>query len=317
MRTTFSVVVAGTVEAFDEENFKTRLASALPNVDASDITLNVTSASVRVQSTIASTAGTVADADAAAGLVESTIRVFTQTPALLSAALGETVEEITPPTVEAAVIIETTPVGQTTAAPPPPAADGGGATLTVPIIILVVVSLVFAALGFCALLYLCKVRRARSRGDTTTGAPTGARPKRAKTSPVIKPFKPVKAVMSPRSRPPLNPMPPEITEAIAASERMGQQGTFRQNLDGDDAGGGIAMTSAAITSSGSGTVHAPSAAQQKAYEEEAALYSSDMPDPNDYLDTATPRPEMQPTGGPQSPRMSGGKEEAEQTSVYL
>ena len=34
-------------------------------------------------------------------------------------------------------------------------------------------------------------------------------------------------------------------------------------------------------------------------------------------DPATPRPEMQPTGGPQSPRMSGGKEEAEQTSVYL
>lgn len=49
---TFSAVVAGSIATFDSTAFKANLASALAGVEPSDISLNVTAASVRVDSTI-------------------------------------------------------------------------------------------------------------------------------------------------------------------------------------------------------------------------------------------------------------------------
>ena len=94
---TFETVIGGTVSDFTQgrrESYKARLAATLPGVAATDITLTVAAASIRVTASITVTTSAVADS------TMSALNSFT--PATLSAALGgETVESITPPTVTA------------------------------------------------------------------------------------------------------------------------------------------------------------------------------------------------------------------------
>ena len=94
---TFETVISGTVSDFTQgrrESYKARLAATLPGVAATDITLTVAAASIRVTASITVTTNAVADS------TMSALNSFT--PATLSAALGgETVESITPPTVTA------------------------------------------------------------------------------------------------------------------------------------------------------------------------------------------------------------------------
>eukprot|EP00966_Prymnesium_polylepis_P288233 6657462-Prymnesium_polylepis.1 len=86
---TVSAVVAGDVSTFDQTAYKNNMAALLPGVEADDITLNVTGASVRVVATIAAKNATVATEAA------STITSLTATS--LSTALGVTVESVEAP----------------------------------------------------------------------------------------------------------------------------------------------------------------------------------------------------------------------------
>jgi hypothetical protein len=88
---TFAVVVAGTIEAFDETSFKAALAANLEGVNAADITLGVSAASVRVDVTVR------APSVAAATSTRETLATLVASPSTLSAVLGVTVESVPEP----------------------------------------------------------------------------------------------------------------------------------------------------------------------------------------------------------------------------
>ena len=105
-----SLTVAGTVETFDQEDFKTGLAASL-NVTADAISLAVSAASVLVVATIA-TATEAAAAALASTLQEVLARNSTHA---LSEIVGVTVESVEEPVITVAVSLAPAPF-----APPPP-----------------------------------------------------------------------------------------------------------------------------------------------------------------------------------------------------
>ena len=94
----FEAVVASTVETFDQEAYKTGLASLLEHVTAEQITLTVAPASIRVTAEIQTTV-TVEEAQ---NTVVATLDTLTTSD--LAAAVGVSVASVAPPTVEARVI---------------------------------------------------------------------------------------------------------------------------------------------------------------------------------------------------------------------
>ena len=86
-----ATVLAGTVDSFDQAAYKVSMAALFSDVEPEDITLNVTSASVRVEATITTKSESQADS------VSETIETYP--PASLSTALDvvERVEEPVPP----------------------------------------------------------------------------------------------------------------------------------------------------------------------------------------------------------------------------
>ena len=103
---TFVATVAGTVEAFDTAGYKTKLATFLGGgVTASDITLTVTAASVKVTAEIVSSSAATAAALSA--------KIDSSSTAALTSALGVTVESKLAASVEQKLV-----------APPPPASGG-------------------------------------------------------------------------------------------------------------------------------------------------------------------------------------------------
>ena len=88
--TTFTLVVAGSVEAFDKAAFKTKLASAL-KVAESLLAITVSAASVKVTAQV-----TTGDKSVSTGVVQ-TVEQFQSNPSALSASLGVQVESVTKP----------------------------------------------------------------------------------------------------------------------------------------------------------------------------------------------------------------------------
>ena len=105
----FTTTVAGTVEQFDSAAFKTNLAAGLRGVNVSDISLTVTSGSVKVAVKIVTTSEKVADDTVAFVAVADT--------ASLSALLGVTVTSFTP-AAKIRLVLQ--------APPPSPPSDAGG-----------------------------------------------------------------------------------------------------------------------------------------------------------------------------------------------
>ena len=118
-----SLTVAGTVESFDQDSFKAKLAASL-NVTIDAISLAVSAASVLVVASIA-----VADEVAAVSL-KSTVETVASDAAALGEVVDVTVESVSAPVVVAAVEIEVdatevtsyveSSITYATSSPPPP-----------------------------------------------------------------------------------------------------------------------------------------------------------------------------------------------------
>lgn len=112
------LTVAGDVSTFDEEAFRTNLASSLPGVSASSIRLSVTSGSVIVVATIVT------------GDVQSTLSQVEQIasdPAVATAALGVSVEAVQPPRAVVALVVSPPPSTPPHPPPSPPPFFAAGA----------------------------------------------------------------------------------------------------------------------------------------------------------------------------------------------
>ena len=88
--TTFALVVAGTLEAFDKADFKSKLAQLL-KVAETLVEIKVSAASVKVDVVVTTSDKSISSA------VVAQVEEFRSSPATLSAALGVTVESITAP----------------------------------------------------------------------------------------------------------------------------------------------------------------------------------------------------------------------------
>lgn len=130
----FVLTASGTVDAFDQAAYKTSLAAAV-SVNADHITLNVTSASVRVESHIFAPSETVKDS------VMGVLQPLTGNVTQASELLGVTVESVD--TLQANV--QTISPPPSPAAPPPKEDDSSNSTVIVVIIIAVVVMIIIIA----------------------------------------------------------------------------------------------------------------------------------------------------------------------------
>jgi hypothetical protein len=146
-----SMVVAGDVSSFDQEAFKQTLSSQLTGVEASDITLTVTSASISVTAYF-SVPPSAPTASNMARLSE-----IASNATFASAVLGVQVESVSQPAVVTVVFpVPSPPPG---VPPAPPLADSAGAkqtgggssddnTTVIIVVVAVVVVLLAAGVGF-------------------------------------------------------------------------------------------------------------------------------------------------------------------------
>jgi hypothetical protein len=118
-----ALVLGGTVENFDQGNFTIALAASV-GVDADDISLDVSAASILVVATIA-----VANASAATDLA-STLTTATSNASAFGALLGVTVERVDPPLVKTTLLAAPgLPPRPPPSTPPPPAGPPPGLLL--------------------------------------------------------------------------------------------------------------------------------------------------------------------------------------------
>ena len=130
----FVLTASGTVDAFDQAAYKTSLATAV-SVSEGHITLNVTSASVRVESHIFAPSETVKDS------VMGVLQPLTSNTTQASDLLGVTVESVD--TLQANV--QTISPPPSPASPPPKEDDSSDSTVIVVVIIAVVVMIIIIA----------------------------------------------------------------------------------------------------------------------------------------------------------------------------
>ena len=152
-----TLVVAGTLDAFDSSAFKASIAAQLSGISPSDITLQVSAASVRVVVTISAPSEAVAIA---------ALSVLTQLAAStedLSTALGVDVEvvESAPALASGGNAISSISAGLSRAPPPPRAPDAGA-----------LAGVVGGAAGGLLLLLLVLIVYRRRRSIATRKAPT-------------------------------------------------------------------------------------------------------------------------------------------------
>jgi hypothetical protein len=125
---TIALTVAGTVDEFDEDGFKTGLASEL-GVAPEVISLTVTAASVNVVATIAATEGENGNVLTNLQMLASSADV----QASLGAVLGVTLESVAAPEVETVTVLAPSPPPPAVPSPSPPESlddEEGGAALT-------------------------------------------------------------------------------------------------------------------------------------------------------------------------------------------
>jgi hypothetical protein len=127
---TIALTVAGTVDEFDEDGFKTGLASEL-GVAPEVISLTVTAASVNVVATIAATEGENGNVLTNLQMLASSADV----QASLGAVLGVTLESVAAPEVETVTVLAPSPPPPAVPSPSPPPPENlddeeGGAALT-------------------------------------------------------------------------------------------------------------------------------------------------------------------------------------------
>ena len=108
----FTAIVSGSVDSFDQSSYTSHLAAYL-SVPPSTITLDVTAASVRVQTTVV-----LANAERAAAAA-SGITALVSSPSAASSALGVGVESVTEPTVSTVVFSGPSQPPPMPIAPPP------------------------------------------------------------------------------------------------------------------------------------------------------------------------------------------------------
>jgi len=167
------MVVAGDASSFDDSGFKSLLAAQLTGVEATDITLTITSASVAVTASFAEPAGT------PSGNIAALTALATNTT-YASAVLRVTVQAADVPTTATIMAAPpgAPPVG-IGATPPssdpiqdggPSAQTGSGSDDDSTTIIIVVVAVVVGLLllGVVGLLFYRRTKTARSEETTTT-----------------------------------------------------------------------------------------------------------------------------------------------------
>lgn len=139
----FKVVVAGTIETFDQNAFKANLAKELEGVDTDDIDLRVTAASISVEATIRAPA----DSAKQTKVLDKLTKIMAD-PAAASAALGITVEKIeTKPAVATVMYIASPPAPPS----PPPSGLTDGGIVGIVVGCIAAVAFVMGGLVLCAL----------------------------------------------------------------------------------------------------------------------------------------------------------------------